>query len=77
MDARPARPIDAAEIVRLASVMFESMGVDATASDWLEAALRNVQERLDDDLAVFVVDDPLVWFLARSCGFRGAGVCRR
>jgi GNAT superfamily N-acetyltransferase len=60
MDARPARPIDAPEVVRLASVMFESMGVDATSSDWLEPALRNVRERLDDDLAVFVVDDPLV-----------------
>jgi GNAT superfamily N-acetyltransferase len=60
MDARPARQIDAPEIVRLAGVMFESMGVDATASDWFEAALRNVQERLDQDLAVFVVDDPMV-----------------
>jgi GNAT superfamily N-acetyltransferase len=60
MDARPARRTDAAEIVRLAGIMFESMGVDATASDWLEAAIRNVEERLDDDLAVFVVDDPQV-----------------
>jgi GNAT superfamily N-acetyltransferase len=60
MDARPAQRIDAPEIVRLAAVMFESMGVDATASEWTEAALRNVQERLDYDLAVFVVDDPLV-----------------
>jgi GNAT superfamily N-acetyltransferase len=60
MDARPAQRIDAPEIVRLAGVMFESMGVDATASEWIEAALRNVQERLDYDLTVFVVDDPQV-----------------
>jgi GNAT superfamily N-acetyltransferase len=60
MEARPARRTDAPEIVRLAATMFDSMGVDTTGPDWFEAALRHVHERLDDDLAVFVVDDPEV-----------------
>lgn len=57
MDVRAAVASDADEVVRLATIMFESMGVP-TGSAWSEAASRQVTERLGDDLAVFVVDHP-------------------
>ena len=50
---------DAEEIVRLARVMFESMGaVGAARDDWQRAGEAAVRERLGADLAVFVVDHP-------------------
>jgi GNAT superfamily N-acetyltransferase len=58
MQARPARPGDAGEIVRLARLLFESMGVDVSDPGWEAAGQRHVRERLDRDLAVFVVDHP-------------------
>lgn len=59
MEPRFARVEDAVEIVRLAAVMFESMGMDLSDTTWEEAGRRHVRERLGADLAVFVVDHPL------------------
>lgn len=60
MNARIATIEDSAEIVRLAALLFESMG-SSTAWDpaWREAGERHVRDRLGVDLAVFVIDDPL------------------
>jgi len=57
MDVRAAVASDADEVVRLAAIMFESMGV-ATSGAWAEAGARQVTQRLGDDLAVFVVEHP-------------------
>lgn len=59
MEARPAEVEDAAEIVRLAGIMFDSMGMDASDPAWQQQGRRHVHERLGRDLAVFVVDHPL------------------
>lgn len=59
METRPAEVEDAAEVVRLAAMMFESMGMDTSDPAWHEEGRRHVHERLGQDLAVFVVDHPL------------------
>jgi GNAT superfamily N-acetyltransferase len=56
--ARPATAGDAAELVRLAGVMFASMGMDSTGEQWSEHGREHVRDRLGTDLAAFVVDDP-------------------
>jgi len=56
--SRPATHDDIDEVVRLASVMFASMGLDATDPVWRAEAARVAQERLGGDLGVFVVDHP-------------------
>jgi GNAT superfamily N-acetyltransferase len=56
MEARPATPGDADEIVRLAQLMFASMGMDLADSTWEQSGRRHVCDRLGADLAVFVVD---------------------
>lgn len=58
MQARMARAEDAAEVVRLAAMLFVSMGVDAAGPEWQEAGRRHVEDRLDKDMAAFVVDHP-------------------
>ena len=58
-EARLARIEDAAEIVRLARLMFESMGASGSDGLWERATLQHVQDRLGADLAIFVVDDPI------------------
>jgi GNAT superfamily N-acetyltransferase len=40
--------------------MFETMGLDARDPTWQEEGQRHVRQRLGRDLAVFVVDDPVV-----------------
>jgi GNAT superfamily N-acetyltransferase len=55
---RAATAADADEVVRLAVMMFESMGMDASSAAWQDAARRHVEERLGRDVAIFVVDDP-------------------
>lgn len=51
---------DSAEAVRLAALLFESMGVSTVGEPrWREEAERHVCDRLGTDLAVFVIDDPL------------------
>jgi ribosomal protein S18 acetylase RimI-like enzyme len=54
---RPATLADATEVVRLAGVMFGSMGHDLT-DDWAAAAEAAFCQRLGHDLAAFVVDRP-------------------
>jgi GNAT superfamily N-acetyltransferase len=58
VEVRPASVADADEIVRLAGVMFTSMGMEATDASWVDEARRHIRERLGHDLAVFVVDHP-------------------
>ena len=58
MQARLATSDDAGEVVRLAAMLFESMGMDASDPGWQDAGRRHVQERVGNDMAVFVVDDP-------------------
>lgn len=58
MLARFATTADSVEVLRLARSMFESMGVDASGEQWQRSGGRSFVERLGDDLAVFVVDDP-------------------
>lgn len=48
METRLAVPDDAAELVRLRALMFESMGVDALGSGWRSACLAHLRERLED-----------------------------
>ena len=58
MEARPARTGDGPEIVRLAAIMYGSMGMDLSDPTWEVEARRHVAERLGHDLAIFVVDHP-------------------
>ena len=58
MSARPATLDDAAEVVRLAAVMYSSMGHDVSDPRWIETATSQFTSRLGDDLGVFVVDHP-------------------
>jgi GNAT superfamily N-acetyltransferase len=55
---RPATLRDADEVVRLAGVMYGSMGLDAADPVWLHEARVALEARLGRDVAVFVVDDP-------------------
>lgn len=55
---RAATAADAAEVVRLAAMMFATIGVDAHDAGWRRAGERAVSERLGRDLAVFVAEDP-------------------
>jgi GNAT superfamily N-acetyltransferase len=60
VNARIATIEDSAEIVRLAALLFESMGLStAWEPRWREEGERHVRDRLGKDLAVFVVDEPL------------------
>lgn len=58
MRSRLAHADDAGEVVRLAALLFSSMGMDASGSAWQEAGRRHVRERLGRDMAAFVVDHP-------------------
>jgi GNAT superfamily N-acetyltransferase len=58
MKARSATLDDGAEVLRLAAVMYASMGQDPTDPQWLETALAQFRTRLGHDLGVFVVDRP-------------------
>ena len=58
MPVRPATTDDVGEVVRLAGVMYASMGHDVTDPNWIAAAGDAFASRLGDDLAVFVVDAP-------------------
>lgn len=55
---RRAEPSDADEVVRLVSLMYETMGVDTSTSRWRSAAMRALRDETRNDLAVLVVDDP-------------------
>ncbi len=56
--ARVATPADASEVVRLACVMFRSMGVSDPGDAWREAAVRHFAARLSDDAIGAVVEHP-------------------
>jgi GNAT superfamily N-acetyltransferase len=58
MRARPATDADVAEMVRLAGVMFSSMGVNADQHEWQAAGARALESRLGRDAVGFVVDHP-------------------
>src|SRR5579863_532324 len=60
MKARAARIFDASEIVRLAGIMFQSMGLDPDQDHWPAVAEQVVRDRLGTDMMAFVVDDPQI-----------------
>jgi GNAT superfamily N-acetyltransferase len=49
---------DTAEILKLASLMYESIGIDPSRPEWRHVATDHLSERLGLDAAVFVVDHP-------------------
>jgi GNAT superfamily N-acetyltransferase len=58
MTARPARPEDADDVIRLASIMYEAMGLDHSPPEWRANAERMIRERSGgEDCAVFVSED--------------------
>ena len=58
MEARFARREDSLEVVRLARVMFDSMGIALPDTGWEGIGKAAFERRLGADLAAFVVDDP-------------------
>ncbi|MHB1738744.1 MAG: GNAT family N-acetyltransferase [Actinomycetes bacterium] len=58
LTVRLATPGDAAEVISLAALMYEAMGVDASDDRWRQAGSEALTHRLGLDAAVFVVDDP-------------------
>ncbi len=60
MESRLAIPADAPEVVRLASVMYASMGV-ATPANWWDHAVEAFSRRLSqegEEVVAFVIDRP-------------------
>jgi ribosomal protein S18 acetylase RimI-like enzyme len=57
MFARHATRADAAEVARLAALMYASMGL-VTDRDWMAHAAASFARRVGDDLVAFVVDRP-------------------
>jgi len=54
--ARPATSSDVDEVVRLAALMYASIGQDVALPEWRRAAREHFLSRLGHDLVVFVVD---------------------
>ncbi|MHB8658955.1 MAG: GNAT family N-acetyltransferase [Solirubrobacteraceae bacterium] len=59
--APPRRALlsDVDEVIRLASLMYQAMGMDASGKEWGRAAADHLRRRFGDDVMVFVVDDPM------------------
>ncbi|MBA0124543.1 GNAT family N-acetyltransferase [Haloechinothrix sp. YIM 98757] len=55
---RYATTQDTAEIIRLASLMYESIDLDASTRAWQEAARAAITERLGDGVAIVVAEHP-------------------
>ena len=55
---RPATVADTGEVIRLAALMYEAMGLDASGTAWRQAAATALANRLGGDTQVFVADDP-------------------
>ncbi len=55
---RPGVPADTPEVLRLAVLMYESIGIDASVGPWIQVAAEHISARLGQDAAIFVVDDP-------------------
>ena len=73
---RLATPADTPELLRLAAIMYASMGADTERSAWRESATKLIAERLGgDELVMFVVDDPSEPGRLVACG--GAAVIQR
>ncbi|WP_067502670.1 GNAT family N-acetyltransferase [Actinoplanes sp. TFC3] len=58
VNARQATPGDARELMRLRKVMLESMDPAVPDGPWQQTGIELLQDRLGDDLAAFVVDQP-------------------
>lgn len=58
MQARFATKSDTPEVIRLAGIMYESMGLDSRDPAWLSRADERFRERLGRDVQTVVVDDP-------------------
>jgi GNAT superfamily N-acetyltransferase len=59
VEARAATADDVDEMIRLATVMFESIGLDASGRDWINAAPTVLVDGIGRGLVgAFVVDDP-------------------
>ncbi len=56
--ARIATASDAAEVVRLAGVMFTAMGMDEPDDEWKATATAHFTRRAGDDVIAAVVDHP-------------------
>ena len=73
--ARPARPEEAGEVIRLASIMYEAMGLDPSHPEWRASAERMIRDRTgSDDCDVRNVElhaTPEGAPLYRSYGFAG------
>jgi GNAT superfamily N-acetyltransferase len=58
MSVRPARGQDAGDIIRLTSIMYQAMGVDASSSEWKTEVKRVLLDRASsEDCAIFVAED--------------------
>jgi GNAT superfamily N-acetyltransferase len=55
---RPATTADTGEVIRLAALMYEAMGLDTTGLAWRQAAAAALANRLGGDTCVLVADDP-------------------
>ena len=59
MEVRRAGPEDAAEVIRLAKVMFDALGIAGGNANWREQADSRFRSGLAEGrVAAFVVDDP-------------------
>ena len=76
MEPRLAVPSDAPELLRLAAMMYATMGVDVSGREWRENATKLLAERLGgDDVVAFAVDDPAGGGKLVACG--GAAIIQR
>lgn len=55
---RLATAADSHEIIRLAAIMYESMGMEPDSATWRQSAQTAIKERLGHDLAVAVAEHP-------------------
>jgi len=68
---RPARPEDAPEVLRLAQLMYRSLGLtldEEVWGRWRSSAMESVSARLGADLTVVVAEDPDVPGHLVACG---------
>lgn len=65
---RAAAPDDVEQVMQLAGLMYESMGIDLAEPGWRAAAQDAFSRRLGRDLMVVVVDDPTRRGVLAACG---------
>jgi len=76
MQPRFATPQDSPELIRLATTMYESMGLDASGRAWRERSTKLLAARLGgDELVMFAIDDPERPGALAACG--GAAIIQR